>query len=271
LSGRPEELTWNGAPDPIIECGELFEDTLGWTPAFRCPRHLAAGALQVLAGEYEPGIPQLTEAWPPRVLDIGANVGAFGLWVRHKWPGARVDSYEPNPRAFAVLHENWDREPFHWRIHARGVAALAGRARLHEGKGNLGEASIHADVGGSKPDEGVDVELEDAAELPDAEVVKVDTEGCEVEILDRYLQTHRVAPTLVMLEYHRAIDRLLLEELLGWHGLALMRGMMLSPVRGTQIFARTREHPTQARVTGDLQELRRRVAPLAELATPAKT
>jgi len=225
---------------------------------------MMGGALEVLAGEYEPGIP-LKTGWRPRVLDIGANVGAFGAWALHRWPGCLVESYEPNPRAFAVLEENSADRRVAWKVYPCGLGAGVGRAFLHEGLLNLGEASIHPDVGGNKPDAVVEVPIDDAGYLPEGQILKVDTEGCELEILDRYLTTHDTAPTLVLLEYHRALDRLMLEQLLGWYGLALLRGVLVTAVRGTLVFGRMRGEPLRGRVRGDLEELRAELAPLAGL------
>jgi len=262
--------TWNGEADPVQDVSSLFSHRLGWPVRFKCPKHLTGGALEVLAGEYDPHLTQIAPTWNPYVLDIGANVGAFALWVRHKWPNARISSFEPNPRAFEVLEENRALAGGAWEAHRIGIGGGgAAIAQLYPGRGNLGEASIHPDVGGCRDDEAVSIVLQDAALLPSAQIVKVDTEGCEVEILDRYLSTHTTMPTLVLLEFHRTIDRLVLEELLAWHGLALMRGFVLSPVRGTLMFARTRETALRARVPGDLEELRARVAHVAGLITPA--
>jgi FkbH-like protein/FkbM family methyltransferase len=40
------------------------------------------------------------------VIDIGANIGLFSLFVRSEAPGATVLAYEPSPAAFAVLKAN---------------------------------------------------------------------------------------------------------------------------------------------------------------------
>jgi FkbM family methyltransferase len=261
-------LMWNDKEDPIEDVSEAFSQSLGWDVCFRCPKHLIGGAFEVLAGEYDPKLPMIDPTWAPRVLDIGANIGAFGAWVRHKWPAALVESFEPNPRAFEVLEQNRElaKAGDLWTIYPSAINAMSGRRVLYPGRGNLGQASFHHDVGGTQEEGGVEVTMQDAETLPDAQVIKVDTEGCEVAILDRYLSTHATAPTLVMLEFHRTIDRFILEELLAWYGLALIRGFLLSPVRGTLIFARVREHPTiTTREVGDLYEVGERFAHLANL------
>jgi FkbM family methyltransferase len=47
------------------------------------------------------------------ILDVGANEGQFGTWIRQRFPNAEIISFEPVPHAFARLkevslkHENW--------------------------------------------------------------------------------------------------------------------------------------------------------------------
>ena len=59
----------------------------------------------VLRGEY--ALPPGYRVEPPvRVLDIGANVGAFAIWARQQWPGCELDCYEPHPENAKLLRRN---------------------------------------------------------------------------------------------------------------------------------------------------------------------
>lgn len=40
---------------------------------------------------------------PDTILDVGGNVGLFIVAARHRFPSARLDAYEPNPRAHPYL------------------------------------------------------------------------------------------------------------------------------------------------------------------------
>src|SRR3972149_3504792 len=42
----------------------------------------------------------------PVVVDVGAHIGDFSLFMAHKIPGARILAYEPEPENFALLLEN---------------------------------------------------------------------------------------------------------------------------------------------------------------------
>jgi FkbM family methyltransferase len=39
----------------------------------------------------------------PRILDVGANIGLFGVYALGRWPEARITSFEPDPDNFRVL------------------------------------------------------------------------------------------------------------------------------------------------------------------------
>lgn len=45
---------------------------------------------------------------PPggRVLDIGANIGAFGILIKKHFPTAQIEAYEPHPSNFQLLQKN---------------------------------------------------------------------------------------------------------------------------------------------------------------------
>ncbi|WP_188990732.1 FkbM family methyltransferase [Saccharopolyspora thermophila] len=43
------------------------------------------------------------------VVDVGANVGLFTLYVKQRWPRARVVAIEPMPRTYEALLANLDR------------------------------------------------------------------------------------------------------------------------------------------------------------------
>jgi len=39
----------------------------------------------------------------PRILDVGANIGLFGVFAKGRWPEARITAFEPDPDNFRVL------------------------------------------------------------------------------------------------------------------------------------------------------------------------
>jgi FkbM family methyltransferase len=173
-----------------------------------CPADVAAGAREVLDGLYDaPGVEFET---PVTVLDIGANVGAYAVWAANRWPGCDVYCYEPIESNLEHLRANVGPDV---EVHEVAVVKDAGSGvvALRPGKSNGGEWSIHGTSdsgdGARKPAASIS-----ARSLPrHADVVKVDTEGCELEILSNYdLSKTRV----VALEWHSLDDKVALSKLL---------------------------------------------------------
>lgn len=150
---------------------------------------------EVFAGEYELPI----NFKPESVLDIGANEGAFTAWALAQWPDCRVDAYEPVPQNANLFRFNHGTNP---RVKLSAFAiSKDSPIRLHLGKNNSGEASRY-DLGGQNR-EFVDVDAIAPDKLESAEFVKIDTEGCEVEILSNLDLSKTKA---LVCEYHRDDD-----------------------------------------------------------------
>lgn len=175
---------------------------------FNCPDDIRPHLERVFAGEYNvrefiiPG---------PRVIDLGANCGSFSLWAIHKWPGAKVSAYEPHPKTFEYLTQN--AKPYGEMItcHNYGIGTPGMRV-LGEGKNNCGESSFHRIQDNPHPN-GVHCEVRSPLDLPEADIIKLDIEGCELEVLEPLINGGRKF-LLIMLEYHnnylrREIDKLL--------------------------------------------------------------
>lgn len=198
-----------------------------------CPESMRPHAELVLRGEYAlpPGY-ELTDTESLVVLDIGANVGAFSLWARKTWPGCRVIAYEPVPENFDAYCKNV--------TDCNAVCAAVGsddtEATMYLGKNNCGECSMY-DLGeqsGTK----VRVKVVDARRLPAANVLKVDTEGHELDVIGGYLSQDTHRPEVVMLEWHRATDRWWLGGMLTKHGYDCVRDEVRRKDRGIMAWVR---------------------------------
>ena len=148
---------------------------------------------KVLAGEYE--VPY--QATRPAILDIGANVGSFAAWALQHWPGCHVHCYEPLPDNFALLKKNLE------SVEVKSVSLYnfaVGNpelTRLHLGRNICGEASFY-DIG-EQAAAFVEVETKPPSALPKAHILKIDTEGSEVDILERLGSFDY---DVILLEYH---------------------------------------------------------------------
>lgn len=129
----------------------------------------------VLDGEYD--IP-LTQA-PRTVLDIGANEGAFTFWARQKWPQATIRAFEPIPVNARFFRKNHGKDK---AVSFSQKAVSVNRVLdFSEGLHNSGECSCHNL--GEQTEKRWKVECENPAGLGQADFVKIDTEGCELEIV----------------------------------------------------------------------------------------
>lgn len=150
-----------------------------------------------------------------RVLDIGAGLGEFALWVAALCPQARVYAYEPFPPSFALLDRN---------IHQNGltnvlafpcaVGPRAGRARL-ESAGR--EAVMVQTCLEEGPISNVQVvSLEEAITSMDTghcDLVKIDCEGCEYDLLLQSGPQVWSRVDRICLEYHEGVGGHRHEEL----------------------------------------------------------
>lgn len=190
---------------------------------FRCSASLKPHLQDIFDGEYD-----LPVHWTNLIiLDCGANVGAFSVWASHRFPGSLIHAFEPNPDATPELLENT--YAYNVITHHVGVGK-PGMRPLYDGVNNLGEASLFKGSGVTK-DTGRHVEIIEPLEMPVADILKIDTEGAEIEILQPLIRGGRKFRA-VMIEYHREDDRKLIDEILsdyvliGLHAYQSCRGVV---------------------------------------------
>ena len=134
---------------------------------------------------------------PPRILDLGANIGLFGVFVLGDFPGARVTAIEADPANAAVLRRcaaaNSSRGE--WEVVEAAASDRDGELSFAAGGYSLSHAAVPGETG--SPVRAVDALLYLAA----ADLVKMDIEGGEGTILaDPRLE--EAAPPALVVEYH---------------------------------------------------------------------
>jgi len=198
---------------------------------FLCAEHEMLPHVQaVLNGEYEPFITFSCDK-SAVFCDIGACYGSFVFWsaLIKKWE-VKYHCYEPNPKVIEVLTKNIN------MIKKEGISveifnkAVIGNDReektlmLYSGKYNIGEASVNPkivetlygklDVNDTLSEiDHVEVSTIKVSDLGNPILVKIDTEGCEVEIIESFLEKE-IPPKIFMAEYHSSSDRDKIYELL---------------------------------------------------------
>ena len=161
-----------------------------------------AGLRAVLEGAYD--APGLEFPSPPRILDLGACIGAATVFFARRWPGARIVAYEPHPEHVAMLEQNVAGIPnVEIRAWAVGPPGAGHRVEpLWDGKDNSGQRSLRR--GPEQVETWTSVNVMPAEELPAADILKLDIEGLEPEVLMGY--SHLDGVSAVMLEWHDTGD-----------------------------------------------------------------
>jgi FkbM family methyltransferase len=117
------------------------------------------------------------------VLDIGANVGIFSIWLAHQAPGIRVLAFEPFEENFAALKMNAS----HWRgieVYPYAVGGSHGSASMRA----VGERSIDHQLDRARKGDVTVLTLSEVADLAGADttidLLKMDIEGSEADVFE---------------------------------------------------------------------------------------
>ncbi len=200
-------LAWRHVPLPrrdlvlVTRAGTRFVVPLGRRAGALYP------ALEMFAFSAYDHDWRLEEA--PYVIDVGAHVGAFTLWLAEQYPGMRAECFEPDPEAFGYLERNVDDLDVVARPQA--VGAHGGSSALLRPIPGGAISALRRSDGASGPHV-VDVSVvafdELMAEIHEpVALVKLDCEGFEYEIvLESALDSWRLVRRVV-LEYHPVPDR----------------------------------------------------------------
>lgn len=142
----------------------------------------------------------------PVVLDVGANVGVFALAAMERWPGAKVECFEPHPETCQILISNLAGTGAVVAPYALDHPVAEGaKGSLNEGVNRLCCSLVdRSSEGETLGGQAVEVDLLDSSMIPPCDVLKVDAEGKEVAILTgcQHLSTVQV----LLVEVHRAED-----------------------------------------------------------------
>jgi FkbM family methyltransferase len=141
--------------------------------------------------------PEVRLALPahPKIMDLGANVGLFGVFAFCELPGCQIVGYEPDPANARVLQLTLASELSlnRYRLVLAAAGTQDGEARFALG---LADSSRQSE-------DGVPVPIRDVMpEMAGADLVKMDIEGGEWPLLgDPRLRDG--GPRVFVLEYHR--------------------------------------------------------------------
>ncbi|MFC1884280.1 FkbM family methyltransferase [Thermodesulfobacteriota bacterium] len=143
------------------------------------------------------------------VFDVGANLGLYSLYIKMLYPDSLIFCFEPVPRTFELLHENLAGLQG-ITLNRFGLFNETKKEIIHIRPDNTGHSSIKLPLGGKV--EQAKVKLKDSGMYFDStglehlDILKIDTEGCEVEILES-LGRRLERVDYVLVESHTKHDR----------------------------------------------------------------
>lgn len=222
-SDAPEPLKFhlNGVSHPVRYSANLREVT----------------AVALAGTEYP--ILDLPGFAPTTIVDAGANVGATALHFFRHYPQARILCFEPAAENVALLRANTAPFPAIEAV-AAGLGDADSEVRLYHGREQSAQHSVFSSGMVSAGDsELVKIERVSTAlrrrGVAALDLIKIDTEGCEVPILRDLLSAY--APGVIYFEIHAEDDRLEIDRLLHPTHL-LARGRVTKPHRGQLAYVR---------------------------------
>jgi FkbM family methyltransferase len=174
-SGRPVFIRHNTA-DPLV-LDEIF-----YTGHYELPDEIA----RLLDGLGR----------PPRVLDLGANIGLFGVWALDRLPGAAITAFEPDPTNAAVARRCIEANAAgdRWQLIEAAAGNRDGRIGFRAGEYSRSRIEPNGD--------GLEVDAVDVfPHFEGIDFAKVDIEGGEWAILTDP-RFRRLEVPVMVLEYH---------------------------------------------------------------------
>lgn len=167
---------------------------------------------------------------PKTILDLGANVGAFCQWARAQWPEAEITAYEPDAVNFKELSANL--ADANIGLVNAGVGSYSANRWMFVGDQNVTNSFFKLD---RQTNTMALVKCVCALEIQDAEFIKIDTEGCELEIIQSLNLTDTKA---LVCEYHRIADVQPIKAILTEAGFELIAHRPANETTGILKFAR---------------------------------
>jgi FkbM family methyltransferase len=119
------------------------------------------------------------------VVDVGSNIGISALYFLTRDPATRVRLYEPVPRNVERLRANLAGYEDRWTLREAAVAAAPGHVSFGvEDSGRYGGIGVATGAAIDVEAVAIGAVLEEAlAEADRIDVLKIDTEGTELELL----------------------------------------------------------------------------------------
>ena len=163
----------------------------------------ALGVKEVfLDNDYQLNLPENIKT----VIDIGANIGAFSIYIANRYPKSHLYSYEPSTSTFKILTQNIKLNKLEAKISPFKFAVYKNNTiiKLYN-PGPSGLRSIHHTRNETKSESVKTVTLEkifSSNKISKCDLLKIDCEGAEYEILKNTPANIFKKIKRVVLEFH---------------------------------------------------------------------
>jgi FkbM family methyltransferase len=145
------------------------------------------------------------------VIDLGANVGLFSLYMLKKRNCKRIYAVEPTKKAFSQLSESLHDE-LNSSIHKLAIHNFEGKSKIKSVEDNSTISGfiddVHPYTQHNMKEEEVDVvtlsRFMNDHNLDRVDLIKIDIEGCEYDVIDSLSDFDLLKSDRYLIEYHWA-------------------------------------------------------------------
>ena len=145
------------------------------------------------------------------VIDLGANVGLFSLYMLKKRNCKRIYAVEPTKKAFSQLSESLHDE-LNSSIHKLAIHNFEGKSKIKSVEDNSTISGfiddVHPYTQHNMKEEEVDVvtlsRFMNDHNLDHVDLIKIDIEGCEYDVIDSLSDFDLLKSDRYLIEYHWA-------------------------------------------------------------------
>jgi FkbM family methyltransferase len=243
--GKERRRRQHGRTQPENRFGNHFQGRRGY--AFKHLDNDVCRAVinNIVIGKSYPKVELVADV--RTIVDAGGNIGVPSVYFAALYPDARIHAFEPAPENFAMLAENT--KPFeNIATHEVGLFEADKEAPLYEGEldpltNSVGDSGLNTgrsrmvNLRAAKP-------FLHGFEVDRIDILKLDTEGCEVPIL-RSLEDMLSAIKVVYVECHDDEDRRVIDNLLSRHHI-LSSADAIEPHCGELCYVVRRAFPSES-------------------------
>jgi len=165
--------------------------------------------------EYLRFIPEIKEN--SIIIDVGAHIGVFSLFVANKFDNIKILAFEPNPNNFALLTENvkinqFENKIFPYRLALSDKSGKIVKVNIHPyntGMSSTVQSYEKTKKGKNHFFEAPTISLDDIFakhNITDCSLLKVDCEGCEYIVVPNTKESTLKKIKNISLEYHKCGD-----------------------------------------------------------------